>query len=499
MDVHYDEAWCPVCDRQIIPKRYTVPVQQQPPKEDPPRAKATKVKGGGLAHGTGRIRPAIINRSDSAASKNRSSPPSQQPPQPHPSKSAPQPKLRTVIDQGPIPLYCSDECRLKDLSRLDGAFSIDYNPNSTSPPLPPVPHNSFDRSVQCESEDESTGFASFSLDSRSSSSDSGPVSPSLSTLSAIYGFPPLPPAPPIVPTSAKPSPPEPQQLHDYQSGVMMSAKRIQAALCVPQSTKRPWFNEPQPPRKPIPGWTDGSQDWRESVYSFSPRSSSIVDPGLETKPSFAASSHRGVQWSTSNLDMCKSSSSLPRSSRSEADQLDVKALPLSRCPESRTSSFSPSTSCPSQSLPPLSPSSTTSTSTSTRRRRDNLLAKAGGRLLVPNVTVPPHHSASSQSVSSCISSPLSRYPSEVSEDSMLNEERSSSDSAPSQPSVSVRSWSYDNVRTYPVMMPPPKKEKRIMTRVIDGETKEVEVEVEVTPQVKRLFLFAGKEASCEQR
>lgn len=81
---------------------------------------------------------------------------------------------------------------------------------------------------------------------------------------------------------------------------------------------------------------------------------------------------------------------------------------------------------------------------------------------------------------------------------MLNEERSSSGSAPLQPSVSVRSWSYDNVRTYPVMMPPPKKEKRIVTRVIDGETEEVEVEVEVTPQVKRLFLFAGKEVSCEQ-
>ncbi|KAI6118306.1 hypothetical protein F5141DRAFT_1264290 [Pisolithus sp. B1] len=410
-------------------------------KEDPPRTKATKVKGGGLAHGTGRIRPAIINRSDSAASKNRSSPPSQQPPLPHPSKPAPQPKLCTVIDQGPILLYCSDECRLKDLSRLDGALSIDYNPNSASTPLSPVPHNSSNRSVQCKSEDESNGFVSFSLDSRSSSSDSGPVSPSLTTLSAIYGFPPLPPVPPILPTSAKPSPPEPQHLHDYQSGIMMSAKHIQAALCAPQSTKRPWLNEPQPPCKPIPGWTDGSQDWHESVYSFSPRSSSIVAPGLETKPCPVAASN---------------------------DQLNVKVLPLSRCPESRTSSFTPSTSCPSQSLPPLSPSSTTST----RRRRDNLLAKVGGRLLIPNITVPPHHS-SSQSVSSCISNPLSRYPSEVSKDSMLNEERSSSDSVPSQPSVSVRSWSYNNVRS--------------------------EVEAEVGPQVKHPFLFAGKEAGCEQR
>ncbi|KAI6160502.1 hypothetical protein EDD17DRAFT_1832648 [Pisolithus thermaeus] len=260
-------------------------------KEDPLRTKATKVKGGGLAHGTGRIRPAIINRSDSAASKNRSSPPSQQPPLPHPSKPAPQPKLCTVIDQGPIPLYCSDKCRLKDLSRLDGALSIDYNPNSASTPLSPMPHNSSDRSVQCKSEDESNSFVSFSLDSCSSSSDSGPVSPSLTTLSAIYRFPPLPPTPPILPMSAKPSPPEPQHLHNYQSGVMMSAKRIQAALCAPQSTKRPWLNKPQPPCKPIPGWTDGSQDWHESIYSFSPPSSSIVAPGLETKPCPVAASN----------------------------------------------------------------------------------------------------------------------------------------------------------------------------------------------------------------
>ncbi|KAI6162417.1 hypothetical protein EDD17DRAFT_1816257 [Pisolithus thermaeus] len=363
-------------------------------------------------------------RSDSAASKNRSSPPSQQPPLPHPSKPAPQPKLCTVIDQGPIPLYCSDECRLKDLSRLDGALSIDYNPNSASTPLSPVPHNSSDRSVQCKSEDESNGFVSFSLDSRSSSSDSGPVSPSLTTLSAIYGFPPLPPTPPILPMSAKPSPPEPQHLHDYQSGIMMSAKHIQAALCAPQSTKRPWLNEPQPPCKPIPGWTDGSQDWRESIYSFSPRSSSIVAPGLETKPCPVAASN---------------------GPRATLTCVNHPARYLARLHTFHVVS---------QSIPsaPFS--------------------------LLHDVDIDVDTSPveiiflRSQSVSSCISSPLSRYPSEVSEDSMLNEERSSSDSVPSQPSVSVRSWSYNNVRG--------------------------EVEAEVGPQVKHPFLFAGKEAGCEQ-
>lgn len=65
--------------------------------------------------------------------------------------------------------------------------------------------------------------------------------------------------------------------------------------------------------------------------------------------------------------------------------------------------------------------------------------------------------------------------------------------------VSVRSWSYDNIKTYPVMMPPPKKEKRIETRIVDGNLKEVEVEVEVVQPLKRLFLFHGKETSPERK
>ncbi|KAI6097121.1 hypothetical protein EDD16DRAFT_1719420 [Pisolithus croceorrhizus] len=293
------------------------------------------------------------------------------------------------------------------------------NPNSTSPPLPPVPHNSFDRSVQCESEDESSGFAPFSLDSHSSSSDSGPVSPSLTTLSAIYGFPPLPLAPPhSTHTSAKPSPPDPRHLHDYQNGVMMSAKRIQAALCAAQSTERPRFNEPQPPRKPIPG--------------FSPHSFSIVAPGLEAKPSFAAfTAPNGPRATSTSVNH---PARYPRLGRSEADQLDVKVVPLSRCLEPPPLPLRLPRRVPVSPFPPLPPTSTTSTST--RRCRNNLLAKAGGRLLVLNVTVLPHH---------------------VSEDSMLNEERSTSDSVLSQPSASVR--------TYPVMMPPPGKGKRIMTRI----------------------------------
>lgn len=49
------------------------------------------------------------------------------------------------------------------------------------------------------------------------------------------------------------------------------------------------------------------------------------------------------------------------------------------------------------------------------------------------------------------------------------------------------------------MMPPPKKEKRIETRVVDGYLEQVEVEVEVPQPLKRLFLFHGKETSPERK
>jgi len=62
-----------------------------------------------------------------------------------------------------------------------------------------------------------------------------------------------------------------------------------------------------------------------------------------------------------------------------------------------------------------------------------------------------------------------------------------------RPGVETRSWSYDNVTTYPVMPMPPRKEIRYERRVVDGVTTVVETEVEVQPQLKRLFLFPGKE------
>ncbi|KAG1770882.1 hypothetical protein EV702DRAFT_1202209 [Suillus placidus] len=522
MDIHFDEAWCPVCDRQIMPKRYTVPVLPQPQELTPvptpspassspsknqqsdSTTRTSRTKTGavrarnGLLQGTGRVKPnGAIKRSDSATTPNKecASPPQpQQPVVPV--------KHRTIIDQGPIPLYCSDECRLQDLARLDGAYPLNYHPDRSSPPLPRVPHNSFEGRY-CESEDESTSASGSSLDSGFSSSPLVTVSRSMATLAALYNFPPLPPAPPILSPADSTSSSEPEYRNDYQGGTMMASKRIKEVLCPPRSKPSSFYNELPQPRKLVPGWTDGGSEWRQSVYGgYSKRSDNASVGSEKAQTSFAASSHRGVQW-TSTLSQSNSSSALaaqcptsnlpPRSSQSYSEELYTKySLPLSRRSESRMSLFPNSASSSAQS-PPLSP---TSTSSSCRRRRDHPLLKRGveGRLLVPDAILTRNNSSMGL-LSQRLAKPLRRHPSEVSEDSISSGTTSESLGPSSRPAPQTRTWSYDNIKTYPVMMPPAKKEKRIEHRMVDGEVKEVEVEVEVIQPLKRLFLFPGKEAS----
>jgi hypothetical protein len=107
----------------------------------------------------------------------------------------------------------------------------------------------------------------------------------------------------------------------------------------------------------------------------------------------------------------------------------------------------------------------------------------------------------SGSARSYMRSPLSRHGSEVSVESgsdctdAIPDHNELPYSLPTakRPTVETRSWSYDNMTTYPVMPMPPRKEIRYERRVVNGVTTVVETEVEVQPQLKRLFLFPGKE------
>lgn len=202
-----------------------------------------------------------------------------------------------------MPLYCSDECRLADMQSSHG-IDINYQPER---------HGSSDVSTKSqpasavEATDSGIG-SSLESDASSVSSTRSPTSPTTSTLSgttstqvkprsgpiprgyaalaSIYDLPPCPPPPPLLPKPS-PEPPKRDPAEEYTSGLMMAARRIQAALGPKPDKKRPSWSTPssqlstayalgtaygytgyQQQREVIPGWTDGSDKWRASVYSF---------------------------------------------------------------------------------------------------------------------------------------------------------------------------------------------------------------------------------------
>jgi hypothetical protein len=313
--MEFDDAWCPACDRQIQPKRFTitVPVQQKQ----------------GLVNGTGRLKNVK----------------SQQPPFL---------RKRTVIDQGPIPLYCSDECRFADISgsaTRDGPLldaARDELTSTVAPIKAPI---------------KGSGYRDTSSETESSSDDSSPHPPPLEA------------------------------------------------------------------RKPVPGWTDGSNAWRASLYSISsrPQHPSGFYPEYSNKASesFSPSPHHAPRASCSSG---LHSAQAPLSQCSLSDDMIAKfSLSFQR------RSVSPPSPYPS--TPTLSsPSDAHSVSRSPpRRERAPLVPAVQGRLLVPNIGL-KIHSASSAPLSSTRSSPTSacsaRSPLSVTSES--DEERSS-DSASSLP------------------------------------------------------------------
>ncbi|KAF8437703.1 hypothetical protein L210DRAFT_3546730 [Boletus edulis BED1] len=141
-----------------------------------------------------------------------------------------------ILDQGSIPLYCSGASRL-------------------------VHHNSVERPISCDCEDES-----------SSGSSLGSCLLTSFSFPPALPFPPLPPPPPPPPltVSAQSTPPtKPEFRNDYQGGIMMIAKRIQVALFSDPATKRLTSgNELPPPQKPTRVWRvlciSGLTPWHRS-------------------------------------------------------------------------------------------------------------------------------------------------------------------------------------------------------------------------------------------
>ncbi|KZV73832.1 hypothetical protein PENSPDRAFT_682573 [Peniophora sp. CONT] len=497
-----DDSYCASCSRYILPKRHQVPVysaptsvpDQQPPSVPPPsptsaspekalvktRSKQGTIRArGGLARGTGRVK---ANGTLATATKKPAEPAAQPTPVKH----------RTVIDQGPTPLYCSDECRLADLEERHAAISADFNPLRdlrASPPLPAAPHNSLagssDESSSSSSEASSSPDAHDGLHVPDYISWES-VSPSVAALAKMYDWSPLPARPAAVVQQEQEDAAEAAEVtssleETYTSGVMMAAERIKDALTTPppqqpsKSHLRHSAPAPSRAREPIPGWTDGSDAWRASVYSMSPKDTEIRGMKKpEERPraygSFAASPHRstGGVYSTVSSDPLQTptAGNLPTRANTTSD---VAQYPLSfaRRTDSRTS-----LSSGSQSLP-----------TSTRSR--SLVKKgAEGQLLVPDVTLTVRSPASvastgssswrSSSQRSLVRSPLSRYGSDLSvsvesEEEHEQQSTTSKTTPTKRPTVETRSWSYDHMLTYEVM--PMKAEPSTL---------------------KRLFLFPGK-------
>jgi hypothetical protein len=157
----FDNAWCPACDRQIQPKCFTISVP---------------------VNGTGRLKNVK----------------SQQPPVL---------RKRTVIDQGPIPLYCSDECQFADISA-----------SRNGPPLDPAR----DEPMSSAAPIKGSNYASSETES---SDDSSPES--IDKLARLYNFPPLPPHVPSFDDTEGPTP-----TREYNSGIMMAGRLI-SSLCPP--------------------------------------------------------------------------------------------------------------------------------------------------------------------------------------------------------------------------------------------------------------------------
>ncbi|TEB39844.1 hypothetical protein FA13DRAFT_1784502 [Coprinellus micaceus] len=411
----FDASWCTVCDTLIAPKRYNIPLEQPQPPPPPPTTKKPLRKGG-LVQGTGRAKAAAA-----AAAK----------PQPIP---APNPtRYRTVIDQGPQGLYCSDDCRMADL-------------NSSYLGRPVYPDRAPAEPV-------------------ASSSKPRKYSPHALALAKQLNFPPLPDLNSIVYADDDSDEEFFCQPDEYTGGIIMAGRRIAEALPKPMKPRTSRYDPKPEVPKPIPGWTDGSNAWRASVY---------YNTRLHSDPTIATTTPRPRVRTTRRANAAACTEERPVDPT--ADLYEKFNECMSRRAESRISPASLSVS-------PDSPAPI-------RRERSFLPPHLEGKLLVPDVKLKVRSSSSASLTSSSTSSASSssrrsvRSPLSTTSDQDLLTPLRVKRPAPEP----MRSWSADNMLQYAPMKQPTrivKKTERVVGE--DGEEKWVEVEREELPQ--KLFLF----------
>ncbi|EKM79454.1 hypothetical protein AGABI1DRAFT_114016 [Agaricus bisporus var. burnettii JB137-S8] len=429
-----DDPWCPGCNRLIEPKKYTIPAQQHPTRSTPappptsPQSSPTKKDRkpaartrGGLVQGTGRMKP---NGTIKSASKS-------------PQASTKPVKYRTIIDQGPLPLYCSEECRRLDDQASSG--SVDTERSSSS-------------SIPSESSISTASSAAFEqLPPPQIAQESEYASPSVALIAKLYNFP--PPPPPAVITFADATEEIPYRAPLSDNGLIMAGRYLRELASPPAKPQTGRYRAPVEPVKTIPGWNDGSNAWRACLYNLT-----APTPTPQIKKKRVVRSTLG-------------DASIPLRAPSTSSLPDNTAL-INKYAES---------------LPRRVPSSERAAS---KRERSILPPGVEGKLLVPDVKLKVR-TGSSASIPPRHRSPLSS-PSELGD----TETVSSKSDSPKSPAMSTkrpvpetRSWSYDNLKTYDLMPFPTKKEKRTQITIVDGKQVRSEIEVEVQPHRQRLFLF----------
>ena len=293
----------------------------------PPPSPSRKVPRGGLVNGTGR----------------------------HNKHIKPQMKQRLVIDNGPIPLYCSDACHIADIKvrRRD---------------LPQNP-------ALDETASSSSGSSNASTLITPPQNDK-PLTPR-ERFAKAYGIT-LPPPPPQCEDPENGEPPL-----DYTGGNMMAGRFIDS-MCAIRSNK-------SEPAKVIPGWNDGSTAWRSAVYNYTPQSPS--DPFYTHVHPSAAPSSTDTRYRRSSPCVSSSAPSAPSPLENEELIARFNDKFTMRCEARLAQSQSRSRS-------------STPTSQSIKRERSILQPGAEGKLLVPDVKLKVR-TGSNTSISSSNPTPMS--------------------------------------------------------------------------------------------